>query len=109
MEFRSGEVWVDAVLAGRISETDSGYRFSYEAAYLAMPDAQPVSLSLPLQSVPYASKILFPFFDGLIPEDWLLALAEKTWKLDSRDRMGLLLTCCRECIGNVSVVSGDAA
>jgi serine/threonine-protein kinase HipA len=109
MEFRSGEVWVDAVLAGRISETDSGYRFNYEAAYLARPEALPVSLGLPLQSGPYTSQILFPFFDGLIPEGWLLAVAEKTWKLDSRDRMGLLLACCRECIGNVSVISGDAA
>ena len=109
MEFRSGEVWVDGVLAGRIGETDSGYRFKYEAAYLAIPDSLPVSLSLPLQPESFTSKILFPFFDGLIPEGWLLAVAEKTWKLDPRDRMGLLLACCRECIGNVSVISGDAA
>lgn len=109
MVFRSAEVWVDTVPAGRISESDSGYMFAYEPAYLAIPDALPVSLSLPLRHEPYASKTLFPFFDGLIPEGWLLAVAEKTWKLDSRDRMGLLLACCRDCIGNVSVISGDAA
>ena len=46
---------------------------------------------------------LFPFFDGLIPEGWLLDIAEKNWKLNPRDRMGLLLACCKDCIGAVSV------
>lgn len=104
MEFRSAEVLVDANVAGRISETEMGYSFTYAPGYLAIDAALPVSLTLPLRPEPYASKVLFPFFDGLIPEGWLLAVAEKTWKLDARDRMGLLLACCRECIGNVSVV-----
>jgi serine/threonine-protein kinase HipA len=46
---------------------------------------------------------MFPFFDGLIPEGWLLNIAEKNWKLRPRDRMGLLLACCKDCIGAVSV------
>ena len=47
--------------------------------------------------------LLFPFFDGLIPEGWLLDIAEKNWKLNQRDRMGLLMACCADCIGAVSV------
>ena len=47
---------------------------------------------------------MIPFFDGLIPEGWLLDIAQKNWKLDPRDRMGLLLTCCKDCIGAVSIV-----
>jgi serine/threonine-protein kinase HipA len=39
----------------------------------------------------------------LIPEGWLLTIAEKNWKLNPRDRMGLLLACCEDCIGAVSV------
>jgi serine/threonine-protein kinase HipA len=46
---------------------------------------------------------MFPFFDGLIPEGWLLEIAEKNWKLDARGRMGLLLACYRDCIGAVSI------
>jgi serine/threonine-protein kinase HipA len=46
---------------------------------------------------------LFPFFDGLIPEGWLLDIAQKNWKLNPRDRMGLLMACCKDCIGAVSV------
>ena len=38
-----------------------------------------------------------------IPEGWLLDIAEETWKLNPRDRMGLLLACCRDCIGAASV------
>ena len=62
-----------------------------------------VSLTLPLRDKPYLSKTMFPFFDGLIPEGWLLDIAEKNWKLNPRDRMGLLLACCRDCIGAVNV------
>jgi serine/threonine-protein kinase HipA len=58
---------------------------------------------LPLQTNPFNSTILFPFFDGLIPEGWLLDIAENNWKLNPRDRMGLLLACCKDCIGAISV------
>jgi serine/threonine-protein kinase HipA len=63
----------------------------------------PISLTLPLKEQPYTSKILFPFFDGLIPEGWLLDIAQNNWKLNPRDRMGLLMACCKDCIGAVSV------
>ena len=56
-----------------------------------------------MRKATYSSKVLFPFFDGLIPEGWLLDIAEKNWKLNARDRMGLLLACCKDCIGAVSV------
>jgi serine/threonine-protein kinase HipA len=47
---------------------------------------------------------MFPFFDGLIPEGWLLDIATRNWKLNPNDRMGLLMTCCKDCIGAVGVV-----
>jgi serine/threonine-protein kinase HipA len=91
-------------LAGKLEERDDGYRFVYTPDYLSSGHAVPVSLSLPLQKEPFEDKRLFPFFDGLIPEGWLLDIAENTWKLNPRDRMGLLLACCRDCIGAVSIV-----
>ena len=45
----------------------------------------------------------FPFFEGLIPEGWLLDIASENWKINKNDRMGLLLACCQNCIGAVSV------
>lgn len=91
-------------LAGILTENDAGYEFIYEDEYLARDDAKPVSLTLSLQTQPFKSNVLFPCFDGLIPEGWLLDVAAQNWKLNPRDRMGLLLACCKDCIGALSVV-----
>lgn len=104
---RSGNVYVKGVFCGRLSESEEGYSFQYDAQYLIDSKAKAVSLTLPLSSKPYESKTLFAFFDGLIPEGWLLDIAEKNWKINYKDRMGLLLTCCKDCIGAVSVVKNE--
>jgi len=90
-------------LAGFLTESEEGYSFVYGTKYLTRSLAKPVSLTLPLQDKPHVSRTMFPFFDGLIPEGWLLEIAERNWKLNARDRMGLLLACCRNCIGAVSI------
>jgi len=100
---RKAKVYMRNELAGFLTETTDGYTFLYDASYLTGSAPKPVSLTLPVQPKKYESKILFPFFDGLIPEGWLLDIAEKNWKLNARDRMGLLLACCRDCIGAVSI------
>ena len=91
-------------LAGVLTETDDGYSFQYDDNYLAMPDAEPISLTMPLSSLTYKSRGLFPFFDGLIPEGWLLDVAIRNTNISILDRMSLLLLCCKDCIGAVSVV-----
>lgn len=90
-------------LAGILVEDDEGYEFRYDQKYLESEFAEAISLSLPLSEKAYRSNILFPFFDGLIPEGWLLELSIKNWKIDSRDRMSLLLVSCKDCIGAVSI------
>ena len=90
-------------LAGILSETEQGYSFVYDLDYIRHNEAQAVSLTFPLRQAPYQSNILFPFFDGLIPEGWLLDIAERNWKLNQKDRMGLLLACCKDCIGALSI------
>lgn len=89
--------------AGILTEDENGYKFEYDFIYLLCENAEPISLTLPLSDKPYLSNILHPFFDGLIPEGWLLDIAEKNWKIDDRDRMSLLLACCKDCIGAVSI------
>ncbi len=106
---RRAEVFFEHRRAGILEETERGYRFSYFSAYLDQPDAVAVSLTLPLREEPFEDRLLFPFFDGLIPEGWLLEIAEQTWKLNPRDRMGLLLACCRDCIGAVSIHRAEEA
>ena len=101
--FRSAEIFIRDTLAAFLRETDAGYLFYYDKAYLATANPCPVSLTLPLKEEPFESKTLFAFFDGLIPEGWLLDIVVHNWKLDKNDRFGILLAACKDCIGCVSV------
>lgn len=100
---RKAKVYMHNELAGLLTETEDGYKFVYDGKYLNGSTAKAISLTLPLQKEEHVSKTMFPFFDGLIPEGWLLEIAENNWKLNERDRMGLLLVCCKDCIGAVSI------
>ena len=101
---RKAKILMHDRVAGLLAEDEDGYTFSYDPAYLQSDKAEPVSLTLPLTDKAYTSRVMFPFFDGLIPEGWLLDIAEKNWKLKESDRMGLLLACCKDCIGAVGVL-----
>lgn len=96
-------VYLRGVKAGILTEDENGYTFTYDADYITSDKAESISLTLPLSDKPYHDKVLFPFFDGLIPEGWLLDIAEKNWKINARDRMSLLMVCCKDCIGAVGV------
>ncbi len=104
---KQGKIYLHDRLAGLLTEDENGFTFTYRPEYLAAPEAEAVSLTLPLTDKPYTSNVLFPFFDGLIPEGWLLTIAERNWKINERDRMSLLLACCKDCIGAVSVVPAN--
>jgi serine/threonine-protein kinase HipA len=104
---RQAQVYYKNEFAGIIRETDEGFLFQYDAEYLAKASSKPVSLTLPLQPKAFTSKVLFAFFDGLIPEGWLLNIAVSNWKINPNDRFGLLMTLCRDSIGCVSVTSNE--
>ena len=106
-EYRKGKVYIQGIPAGIIMETDAGYSFKYDEAYLASDDALAASLTLPLTDKEYTSATLFSFFDGLIPEGWLLEVVTRNWKISYKDRFGLLLIACRDCIGDVAVEAAD--
>lgn len=109
MVLRQAEVYYKERLAGLLSEVDDGYEFVYLPEYIATEGAKAVSLTLPLQEEPYTSNVLFPFFDGLIPEGWLLDVAIRNTDISVLDRMSLLLLCCKDCVGAVSVVERKEA
>ena len=101
--YRTAYVYVRDTFAGTLKETDSGYSFIYDNEYLSNTNATAVSLTLPMQKEEYTSKTLFSFFDGLIPEGWLLDIVSNNWKIDRKDRFGLLLVACKDPIGNVCI------
>lgn len=102
-EMKKAKVFMHNNLAGLLTEDENGFHFNYYQSYLENQDAEAVSLTLPLTDKPYNSMTMFPFFDGLIPEGWLLDIVEKNWKLNPRDRMDVLLKTCQDCIGAVSI------
>jgi serine/threonine-protein kinase HipA len=101
---RQGLVKYNNEPAGLLTEEDNGeYLFVYDEKYIQTYPNQFITFQMPVSSRPYRNKRLFPFFDGLIPEGWLLNIAAKSWKINKNDRMGLLLACCQNAIGAVSV------
>lgn len=105
---RRAKIYYKDDLAGHLTETDDGeYVFQYTADHVTHYPDQFLTFTMPVKPQPYKDKRLFPFFEGLIPEGWLLDIATKNWKLNPNDRMGLLLACCQNCIGAISVIPID--
>ncbi|MCF2487649.1 HipA N-terminal domain-containing protein [Dyadobacter sp. CY347] len=101
---RRASIFYKELLAGILTETDDGeYLFAYDPSYIAAYPKQFITFTMPVSNQTYKDNRLFPFFEGLIPEGWLLDIASKNWKINQNDRMGLLLACCHNCIGAVSV------
>ncbi len=102
---RRGKVFYKDHFAGIVLESDEGgYVFQYDKHYVKEHPAEFITFTMPVTEKPYTEKRLFTFFEGLIPEGWLLEIASENWKINRNDRMGLLLACCQNCIGAVSVV-----
>ena len=100
---KTADIYLDDRLCGFLVEDNDGYHFRYDEDYLNLQDAKPLCPTMPLKVDEYHREMMFPVFDGLIPEGWLLSIVSDNWKLDPRDRMSLLLECCKDCIGNISV------
>lgn len=100
---KKGLVYKKEILAGIIWEDESGYHFQYNNSYLNNPDYGEISKTLPLREKVYDDENMIPFFDGLIPEGWLLKIAVDNWKLNPKERMSLLISLCQNNIGDVSI------
>lgn len=100
---KKAKVFNNDVLCGYLIQNDDGFVFEYVQDYLKSEKCKPVSLTLPLNKEKYFSKVLFPFFDGLIPEGWYLYLTINTFNLDAKNRFDILLKTGKNTIGSVTV------
>src|SRR5690554_4534404 len=101
---RKANIYYQERIAGILTETDEGeFIFQYNDFYITNYPDEFITFTMPVRKEPYFENRLFSFFEGLIPEGWLLDIASKNWKINRNDRMGLLLACCQNCIGAVSV------
>ncbi len=83
--------------------TSGATRFTYAPAYLAAPDARPISPTLPLTLDPYESHTLHPFFANLLPEGHMYAATARRLGLARTDRFGMLLHVGGDVMGAVQV------
>ena len=61
-------IYVNDIYCGTLTEDEEGFHFVYDEAYLARQDTKPVSPTMPLTNKQYDKEMMFPVFDGLIPE-----------------------------------------
>lgn len=97
---RQAKIYVNKILAGVLKEMpDNQYVFIYEENY----DGSPISLTMPIQKNLYEFKAFPPFFEGLLPEGYLLESLLRKYKLDSSDYFGQLLIVGKDVVGAVSI------
>lgn len=100
---RKANIYFKEQLAGVLEETENGYRFKYDRDFINKKTS--ISVSLPVREEPFEDRVLFPFFEGLLPEGWYLEIVSKSLKIDKNDKFGLLLATCKDTIGAVKVMA----
>lgn len=101
---RQANVYYRDLPAGILSQDAAGYVFEYLGDYLRNPALPAISLSLPKREAAFRSKVLFPFFFGLLAEGENKALQCRLLRIDENDHFTRLLrTCATETIGGVTI------
>ena len=95
---RQCEIYLHRIKCGLLTEEDDkSFTFSYDSEYLQRADADPVSLTLPLQREPHKSPYLFSEGENRQVQSVLL-------RIDPDDDFGILLaTCQTDTIGAITV------
>ncbi len=89
--------------AGILARKENVYEFEYDAEYLNDISARPVSLTMPLSQKKFVSERLFPFFDNLLPEGFLLDITVSKLKIDKNDKFRLLMHVGGDTSGAVAI------
>ena len=102
---RQAQIYCKGVLAGTLTETDSGkYLFCYDDLYFVDDKETAISLTLPKSRREFSSDTLFPFFFNMLSEGTNKAIQCKILKIDVEDAFGLLLaTAHTDTIGAITV------
>ena len=102
---RRAQVFSNGVLAGMLTETDSGkYIFCYDDSFLIDEKQTAISLSFPKSQREFTSETLFPFFFNMLSEGTNKAIQCQTLKIDENDAFGVLLaTAHTDTIGAIIV------
>ena len=86
-----GKVYCGDAFAGTLTEDSDGFVFRYDDAYFTNAKMPDISATLPKTRVEYRSKVLFPFFYGLLAEGPQKERQCRELKIDERDHFTRLL------------------
>ncbi len=98
---RSANVYMHGKLAGILDEIEPQRRYRFR--YLDTYTGEPVSLKMPVNNPVYEFERFPPFFDGLLPEGFMLEALLRQQKIDRYDHFSQLLVVGGELVGAVTV------
>jgi len=106
---RRAEVYRNNILAGILSEADSGsFTFIYDSGYYNDNLKPGISLTMPKTQLTYTSEHLFPYFYNMISEGTNRVVQSKQLRIDEKDFFGLLLATAQyDTIGAITVKQID--
>ena len=90
----------ESVKVGQISEAG----FAYDPTYFSRSNVKPISVSLPLQEVPFSPQRTKNFFDGLLPEGFTRRTVAQWMHVSEDDYLSILAGLGRECLGAIRIV-----
>jgi serine/threonine-protein kinase HipA len=86
-----GTVYYRDVPAGTLVRDAEGFIFRYDASYLDNSSLPDISATLPKRQEEYRSKVLFPFFYGLLAEGKQKERQCRELRIDENDHFTRLL------------------
>lgn len=96
-------VYYNSTLAGYLVSLNNGYTFIYEEKYLSDSEMPAISLSFPKNEKEFHSKVLFPFFFGLLAEGDQKQIQCRKLGIDEADHFTRLIKTAQNTIGAISV------
>jgi serine/threonine-protein kinase HipA len=101
-------VCLEGQVAGTLTMAASQPSFTYDPTWLGLPDAYPLSLSLPLQPLPVTGSTVANFLWGLLPDnERTLTAWARDFRVSARNPVALLANVGEDCAGAVQFVAED--
>ena len=105
MNERRAKVYFNQVFAGELIKRETEYVFRYDSRYLADSSKPSISLTLPKEKAELHSKVMFPFFFGLLAEGENKEMQCQILKIDENDHFTRLIkTAGTDTIGAITVI-----
>ena len=97
-------VYFNGNLAGTVAYASDGFSFEYEPRWLASRAFIPLSVTLPRAAKCYGHRVVYPYFENLLPESKLRTAIARARGVDSEDIFELLEKFAGDCAGAVSLM-----